>query len=207
MNTKKNSIAGYQHITHTFGPVFDADSEILILGSLPSVQSRAQQFYYGHPQNRFWKVLAAIYQNPVPVSIEEKKAFLQKNHVALWDVIASCDIVGSSDSSIKNVKENDINVILKSAAIKAIYLNGGKAYELFIKYCKGTLQNMDLLESAEPMTMAAKNIPRSVQQPRIVKLPSTSPANAAWSLERLIHTWGAEILVAGTVQAGKWNCL
>ena len=156
MNTKKNSIAGYQHITHTFGPVFDADSEILILGSLPSVQSRAQQFYYGHPQNRFWKVLAAVYQNPVPVSIEEKKAFLQKNHVALWDVIASCDIVGSSDSSIKNVKENDINVILKSAAIKVIYLNGGKAYELFIKYCKGTLQNMDLLESAEPMTMRSK---------------------------------------------------
>lgn len=189
---KKNSTAEYQHIMHTFGPVFDADSEILILGSLPSVQSRAQQFYYGHPQNRFWKVLAAVYQNPVPVSIEEKKAFLQKNHVALWDVIASCDIVGSSDSSIKNVKENDIDVILKSATIKAIYLNGGKAYELFVKYCKATLQKMNLLESAAPM--ASKKIFNTIQQLKIVKLPSTSPANAAWSLERLIHTWSAEIL-------------
>lgn len=189
---KKNSTAEYQHITHTFGPVFDADSEILILGSLPSVQSRAQQFYYGHPQNRFWKVLAAVYQYPVPISIEEKKVFLQKNHVALWDVIASCDIVGSSDSSIKNVIENDIDVILENAAIKAIYLNGGKAYELFIKYCKGAFQKMDLLESAAPM--ALKKILNTVQPLRIVKLPSTSPANAAWSLERLIHTWSAEIL-------------
>ena len=125
----------YTHVTHEFGPVYDKNSKILILGSLPSVKSRQQQFYYGHPQNRFWKVLSAALGESIGGSIDEKKRIMLKNHIALWDVIQSCDIIGSSDSSIKNVKENDISVILDAADIKAIFLNGAKAYELFKKYC------------------------------------------------------------------------
>lgn len=150
------------HVVHNFEPIYDAQSKILILGSFPSVKSRENEFYYGHPMNRFWRVLSGIYHEEVPVTISEKKAFLLRNHVALWDVIASCDIVGSSDSSIKNVTVNDIAMIKNAAQIEAVYANGGKAYELFLKYC-------------------GKDI---------IKLPSTSPANAAWSLERLIETWG-----------------
>lgn len=158
----------YEHVTHTFGPVYDNHSEILILGSMPSVKSREQQFYYGHPQNRFWKVLSAVFQETEPKTIEEKKDFLLAKHVALWDVIASCDIIGSSDSSIRNVRENDMNVILSAADIKTIFLNGGKAYELFIKYCGKYVLNSG---------------------PVLVKLPSTSPANAAWPLDRLTEAW------------------
>lgn len=159
---------GYEHVTHTFGPVYDAESQILILGSMPSVKSRQQQFYYGHPQNRFWKVLAAVYGETAPETIAAKRKFLLRNHVALWDVIESCDIIGSSDSSIRNVKENDMRVILDSADIQAVFLNGGKAYALFEKYC------------AQYFRQGGS---------RIYKLPSTSPANAAWSTERLTQAW------------------
>lgn len=162
----------YEHVTHTFGPVYDENSRILILGSMPSVKSREQQFYYGHPQNRFWKVLSAVFDENVPVSIDEKRAFLIKNHVALWDVIESCDIIGSSDSSIRNVTANDMEVILKNADIRAIFVNGGKANELFVKYCRKYVRE---------------------DKPKLVKLPSTSPANAAWSLERLTDIWRSEI--------------
>ncbi len=162
----------YEHVTHTFGPVFDAHSKILILGSVPSVKSREQQFYYGHPQNRFWKVISAVFDESVPVTIEEKKAFLLRNRIALWDVVESCDIIGSSDSSIRNVKANDMETILGEADIRAIFVNGGKAYELFVKYC-GQYVRKD--------------------KPRLVKLPSTSPANAAWSYDRLQSTWKSEI--------------
>ena len=120
----------YQHVKHTFEPVYDQNSELLILGTFPSVKSREQNFYYGHPQNRFWKLLAALWECEVPATIAEKKAFLLKRHVALWDVIARCDIIGSSDSSIKNVVANDMDVILKNAPITGIFANGGKAYEL-----------------------------------------------------------------------------
>jgi len=163
----------YEHVMHTFGPVYDRSSKILILGSMPSVKSREQQFYYGHPQNRFWKVLSAVFEEPEPKDIDVKKDFLLRNHVALWDVIASCDIIGSSDSSIRNIKENDINIILDRADIQTIFLNGGKAYELFIKYCR-----------------------KYVQEDRhaFMKLPSTSPANAAWSLDRLTSAWRDAIL-------------
>lgn len=157
------------HEVHTFEPVFDDRSEILILGSFPSVKSRENQFYYGHPQNRFWRVLAGIFKEDVPVTIEEKKAFLLRNHVAVWDVIAACDIAGSSDSSIRNVVPADMDVILKAAPIRGIFANGDKAYQLFLKYCK------------------------KEGQPEVHKLPSTSPANAAWKLERLIETWGEQI--------------
>ena len=161
----------YETHTHTFAPVFDQNSRVLILGTFPSVKSREQQFYYGHPQNRFWKMFARLFDETEPEDIIQKCAFLRRNKIALWDVIASCDIVGSSDSSIRNVKENDMRVILDRAEIQAIFLNGGKAYELFIKYCQQYLQK---------------------DAPKLVKLPSTSPANASWSLERLTDAWKKE---------------
>ena len=152
-------------IQHPIEPVFDKESKILILGSFPSVKSREEGFFYGHPQNRFWKVLAEIWKEPVPVSIDEKKSFLLRNHIAVWDVIKSCDIEGSSDSSIKNVVANDIGVILLKADIKQIYVNGKKAQQLYQKYIYPMLQK------------------------EAICLPSTSPANAAWSLERLVQEW------------------
>ena len=147
---------------HTIEPVYDENSKILILGSFPSVKSREVNFFYGHPQNRFWKVLASIMDDVCPSTTEEKKAFLIKHHIALWDVVKSCDIEGSSDSSIKNVTPNDLRLILQKAEIKQIFINGNTAYKLFEKY------NSDL---------------------KAVKLPSTSPANAMFSLERLIESW------------------
>lgn len=161
----------YNHASHLFGPVFDEKSKILILGSFPSVKSREQNFYYGHPQNRFWKVLKSVCKNQDVLleTIEQKKKFLLENNIALWDVIASCDIKGSSDSSIKNIKVNDLKLILDKAPIEKIILNGKKSYELYRKYYSET------------------DMPESVQ------LPSTSPANAAWSLNRLIEVWGEEM--------------
>ena len=114
----------YETLTHTFEPVYNADSEILILGTFPSVKSRQQHFYYGHPQNRFWKVLAAVTGDVLPTTIEEKKAFLLRNHIAVWDVIKSCSIIGSSDSSIKDVVTNDIAGLLKKTKIRIIAGNG-----------------------------------------------------------------------------------
>lgn len=155
----------YQSLKHTFDPVFDAESKILILGSFPSVKSRENNFFYGHPQNRFWKVMASILKWEVPTTIEEKRDMLLSNHVAVWDVIASCSIQGSSDTSIKDVVVNDFSKILENSAVERIYVNGGKAYELYHKY-------------AEKVTGI-----------KAVKLPSTSPANAAWSLEKLTNAW------------------
>ncbi len=152
-------------VYHEFGPLYDAKSEILIMGSFPSVKSREQQFYYGHPQNRFWKVLAALYDVKPLQTIDEKKAFLLEHHIALWDVIESCVITGSSDSSIREVKVNDIAGIVSKSNIHSIYANGTKAYELYTKYTYPTTQ----IEA--------------------VKLPSTSPANAAWNMERLLAAW------------------
>jgi len=148
---------------HNIEPVFNKNSKVLILGSFPSVKSREQQFFYGHPQNRFWKVISSITNENLPTTIEEKKSLLIRNNIAVWDVIKSCEIIGSSDSSITNVVPNDIYKILKATNIKAIYANGDKAYSLFKKYFGEEL--------------AAR------------KLPSTSPANAQYSLERLIEEW------------------
>lgn len=117
----------YQHLTHEFAPVYDANSRILILGSFPSVKSREQQFFYGHPQNRFWKVLAAVLSCRIPQTIQEKKEMLLSHGIALWDVIAECDIIGSSDSSIRNVVPNDLRQILETGKIQAIYANGGNS--------------------------------------------------------------------------------
>ncbi len=155
----------YQHLQHTFAPVFDSQSKALVLGTFPSVKSREHQFFYGHPQNRFWKVIAAITNDEIPITVQEKKKLLLSHHIAIWDVIQSCDIIGSSDSSIKNVVPSDISRILEQAPIQKIYGNGAKACELYNKYL-----------------LPAVNRP-------IEKLPSTSPANAAWSLERLVGEW------------------
>ena len=153
------------HIIHPIPPVFDADSRILILGSFPSVKSRESCFFYGHPQNRFWKLLARLRKEDVPSSIEEKKEFLLRNHIAVWDTIHSCSIEGSSDSSIRNVKANDIGGLLAQTSIRAVFANGDKACQLYRKYC---------------MEQAGREI---------IRLPSTSPANAAWTLEKLIQAW------------------
>jgi hypoxanthine-DNA glycosylase len=155
----------YEHIVHSFEPVYDKASEILILGTLPSVKSRENNFYYGHKQNRFWKVLATLLKEPVPDTIEEKKAMLLAHRIALWDVIQSCDIKGSSDSSIKNVQPTDIGMILEKTNITRIYANGNKAGQLYKRY-------------QFPVTGIEAMV-----------LPSTSPANAAWSLERLCEVW------------------
>lgn len=155
----------YEHIVHSFEPVYDKASEILILGTLPSVKSRENNFYYGHKQNRFWKVLATLLKEPIPETIEEKKAMLLAHRIALWDVIQSCDIKGSSDSSIKNVQPTDIGMILEKTNITRIYANGNKAGQLYKRY-------------QFPVTGIEAMV-----------LPSTSPANAVWSLERLCEAW------------------
>lgn len=152
-------------IEHPFDPLFSADSRILILGSFPSVKSREQMFFYGHPQNRFWRVIAALFQQNLPETIEEKRALILNNGLALWDSIASCEITGSSDASIRNVRANDISIILNGCDIRAIYCNGRKSHELYCKYI-------------QPATGRSA-----------VCLPSTSPANARWTLERLIDSW------------------
>ena len=150
---------------HPIPPVFDADSTVLVLGSFPSVKSRESGFFYGHAQNRFWRVTAAVFGCPVPVTIPETRAFLLQNHVALWDVIASCDIDGSSDASIKNVRPNDLAPLLAASKITHIFTNGATADALYTRW-----------------QFPATGIPA-------VRLPSTSPANAAWSLDRLIDAW------------------
>lgn len=157
----------YETIEHVFEPVFDENSKILILGTFPSVKSRENHFYYGHPQNRFWKVLAALMEQPIPGSVDEKKKFLLNNHIAIWDVIEKCDIIGSSDNSIKNVVPANLRRVLDHAPITHIFANGTKAYELYQKYSFPIIGR----ES--------------------IRLPSTSPANAAYQMERLIKSWEA----------------
>ena len=152
-------------IVHPIEPVFDKNSKILILGSFPSVRSREEGFFYGHEQNRFWKVVSAVFEEDVPKTIPQKKAFLLRNHIALWDVIHSCDITGSSDSSIKNVVANDLSIILEHSGIRKIFVNGKTAEKYYIKY-------------SEKDTHI-----------KAICLPSTSPANAAFSVDRLTEAW------------------
>ena len=141
----------YTHVTHPFPALYNKESEILILGSLPSVKSREQMFFYGHPQNRFWKVIAAVLNEPVPKNIEEKKAMLYRHHVALWDTIYSCDIIGSSDSSIKNVVPMDLKAIVKDSNVKRIF-------------CNGKLPNVFSKISAERAGIEAKYFHQPVRQ-------------------------------------------
>lgn len=151
--------------SHTFEPIFDSKSKILILGTFPSVKSRENNFYYGHPQNRFWSVLAEILKTETPRSIPEKRQMLIENKIAIWDVVGSCEISNSSDVSIKNAQPNDIGIILGNANIKTIYANGKTAEKLYNKYL--------LKQTGKEITA----------------LPSTSPANATFSKERLIKAW------------------
>ncbi len=168
MASKEKPNSKYQHLEHGFPACYDEGSEILILGSFPSVKSRAVSFYYGHPQNRFWGVLSAIYKVNIPSDIDKKRLFLHDAHIALYDVIESCDIIGSSDASIKNVVATDIFSILSRTKIRKIFLNGKTAGKLFIKFQK------ELVEKGFPYLV----------------LPSTSPANAATKMDDLIKIWG-----------------
>ncbi len=156
----------YETIHQPFAPVYDANSKILILGSLPSVKSREQGFYYGHKQNRFWRMLAGILEEAVPETIEEKKNMLLRNQIAIYDVIESCDIIGSADSSIKNVIPADLSEIMEKSRLEIVIANGKLAGKLFRKYQADNYHG------------------------KFVELPSTSPANAAFSLERLVAIWG-----------------
>lgn len=155
----------WEHIVHGFAPVWDEHARVLVLGTLPSVKSREQNFYYGHPRNRFWRVLAALYGRAVPESVGEKTALLLENRVALWDVVHACDIRRSADSSIRNAEPNDIRPLLAGSQIRAVCTNGATAHALYRKH---------LL----PLT-GLEDVP----------LPSTSPANAACSLDELIERW------------------
>ena len=141
----------------------------ILMEKVSQVIIAKMQFYYGHPQNRFWRVLAFLLNEDFPNTIEEKKQILLKNHIAVWDVIASCSISGSSDTSIKDVIVNDFTDILQNSKIEKIFVNGTKAYELYCKY-------------AENQTGI-----------KAIKLPSTSPANAAWGVERLCEAWGEQL--------------
>lgn len=152
-------------VIHNIPPLYDSESRILLLGSLPSPKSREAKFFYGHPQNRFWPVLAAVLGEPAPDTIEQKRALCHTHHIALWDTIASCEIAGASDTSIKNAKPNDIGWLLAQTKIDRVFATGGKSAELYRKLI-------------EPVT----HVP-------ITQLPSTSPANAAWSLDRLIEAY------------------
>ena len=157
--------ASESRIQHPFGPLYGPESRVLILGSFPSVKSREQNFFYGHPQNRFWKVVSALFGQEPPLTIPEKKELILSHHLALWDSIASCVITGSSDASIREVKANDLRIILDNAPIERIYCNGRKSHEMYEKYILPSLER----EAA--------------------CLPSTSPANAACRLEDLILSW------------------
>ena len=153
------------NIIHPIPPLYDANSRALILGSFPSVKSREAMFFYGHPQNRFWKLMALLFDADIPSTVEEKKRLVLSHGIAMWDTIHSCTITGSSDSSIKDVVPNDLSVILNNSRVKRIFCNGAASHRLYQKYI-----------------YPINNIPAQ-------KLPSTSPANAAWSLDRLAEAW------------------
>lgn len=165
-------------VTHEFPALFDANSEVLLLGSIPSPKSREQGFYYGHPQNRFWKVLASVLNEPLPTTIDEKRSMLLKHHIALWDVLDSCTIIGASDTSIEDVVPNDIASLLAKTKIKRIFCTGAAAHKLYEKYCE-----------------KATGI-------KAIKLPSTSPANCAVKFEKLVEAY-REIMDSSAILASE----
>lgn len=165
--------APYQHISHGFEPVFDDRSRALVLGSIPSALSRANAFYYGNPRNRFWRMMASCLGEPVPETRDEKRAMLLAHRIALWDVIESCDIQGSSDASIRNATPAMIERVTATAPIEAVICNGAAAGKLYRRH----------LQARTGLTATT--------------LPSTSPANAAWSLGRLIERWGSRLRESG----------
>lgn len=155
----------HEHIIHPFGPLYDENSTVLILGSLPSVKSREQNFFYGHSQNRFWPLMAQMFNEPTPLTIDEKRDLILKHHLALWDTIYSCDIIGSSDSSIKNVVPTDLKTVIENSKITRVFCNGNTSGKYYHKYQEKVL---DI---------------------KAITLPSTSPANAAWSMDMLYNAW------------------
>ena len=155
-----------EHLTHTIPPTFDCCSRVLVLGSFPSPKSREYGFNYGHPQNRFWRVLASLADEDVPMTVDERKDFCLRHGIALWDVVGECDIVGASDTSIRNARPNDLSLITRSAPIEAVFCTGSKAHELYRR-----------LGCEQMCGMAA------------VRLPSTSPANAACGMDRLVEAY------------------
>lgn len=152
-------------VVHPFPPLFDSESRSLILGSFPSVKSREEMFFYGHPQNRFWRLIAALYGEDTPSTVEEKTALILRHRLALWDSIQSCTITGSSDSSVRDVVPNDLSVIFENSRVDRVFCNGALSHKMYMKYIY-------------PRTGIAA-----------VKLPSTSPANAAFGMERLLQAW------------------
>ena len=154
-----------QTVAHPLSPVWNENSRILILGSFPSVRSREAGFYYAHPQNRFWPLLARLFDEPLPQTTEDRRSFALRHGIALWDSIESCTITGSSDASIREAKPNDIARLIRQTGIQRIYCNGQQSYKLYQKYCAGSCGL------------------------NAVPLPSTSPANAAWTLDRLAAAW------------------
>ena len=158
-------MAETSRIVHPIPPLYDENSTVLILGSFPSVKSREAMFFYGHPQNRFWPLLARLFNEEAPDTVEEKKRLALSHRIALWDTIRSCTITGSSDSSIRDVVPNDLSVIINSSRVKSVYCNGAASYKLYQKYIY------------------------PINKIKAEKLPSTSPANAAWSMERLEKAW------------------
>lgn len=188
MRTNTTSHQTPQHLDHSaFGPLYSSHSRTLILGSFPSVKSREAAFYYGHPQNRFWRIIRALYDPEVcslamqgepvdlPVSREEKTALILEHSLALWDTIYSCTIIGSSDSTIRDVVPCDIPMLLSKCPIERVFCNGSTSYNLFLKYCLPAVEKY------------CEDNNREV--PSITKLPSTSPANAAWTLPKLLDAW------------------
>ena len=159
-----------REIVHPFPPLFDTRSRVLILGSFPSVKSREQMFFYGHPQNRFWRVMAAVLGCEIPQTIPEKREMLLSHGVALWDSIARCEIAGSADVSISAVVPNDLSPIFAAAEIRQVFCNGKKSHEMYRRYLEAQTGR------------------------EAICLPSTSPANAAWSLERLTRVWSEALL-------------
>lgn len=156
-------------LTHPVEPIFNENSKALILGTFPSIKSREMRFFYSHPQNRFWRVMARICDSEIPESVDDKKNLIISNYFALWDVIHSCEIEGSADSTIKNVVPNDLSVILDHSRVDRIFVNGKKAESLYKKY----------LEKETGI--------------KAIYLPSTSPANASWSEDRLTEYWREQI--------------
>lgn len=152
-------------VMHNIPPLYDENSRVLLLGSIPSPKSRQAEFFYAHPQNRFWRVLAAVLEVPAPQTIEDKRTLCLTHGIALWDTIAQCEIAGASDVSIKNAVPNDIGALLRQTQIKRIFATGAKSAELYRRLIEPAL-----------------HVP-------ITQLPSTSPANAAWSLERLTEAY------------------
>jgi len=160
-----------QVVTHAFAPVYDRHSRLLILGTMPSPQSVKNGFYYSHPQNRFWPLLAALYNEPVPQNVQAKTSFVLKHNLALWDVLASCEIAGAADASIRQAVPNDLTIILKEAPIERIFTTGKTAYNLFQKHIAPQLHR------------------------EAVYLPSTSPANQAlFPWDKLLAVWRQSLL-------------